>query len=134
MAKVVQIDTGFFQFEHVYFIKAGNKGPVKIGLGREPIQRLNQLQTASWEELRLILILRGGGAGVEQHLHERFKNEHIRGEWYQFTGLIAEFYADCVRVNDTGLDPWKRKALLSLALEAPLDAEMVRAFVEAKVA
>jgi Meiotically Up-regulated Gene 113 (MUG113) protein len=66
----------------LYFIQAGEDGPIKIGLADRPFERLASLQTANYEELRLL-----AHVPVEP-LEERFYHEvmepyRIRGEWFR---------------------------------------------------
>lgn len=78
----------------VYFIQAGEAGPIKIGRSRDdPRQRLSALQTAHYETLRLLGVLQSDPEG-EARLHEQFANLRIRGEWFRpgpgLLTLIAE--------------------------------------------
>ena len=66
--------------ERVYFIQAGDGGPIKIGRAVDVIRRLHGLQAASWEELRL---LSATGAVTEREMHQRFASLRIRGEWFK---------------------------------------------------
>ena len=69
----------------VYMIQAGgNRGPVKIGFGLDPEDRLRNLQTGNHLELRIIRMFDGGEA-EESALHARFIDLHIRGEWHSFS-------------------------------------------------
>ncbi len=68
----------------IYFIQAGELGPVKIGHGTNPRRRLHNLQIGSAEPLRLLGI-REGDEEEERHLHQRFAHLHIRGEWFTFS-------------------------------------------------
>jgi hypothetical protein len=43
----------------IYFIQAGKDGPIKIGLAVQPEARKKNLQTAHYEELKIIGILEG---------------------------------------------------------------------------
>lgn len=66
---------------YVYFIQAGEDGPIKIGSAKKPGERLATMQTGNHVELRLI-----GFAPVpaesETGLHLRFAKHNIRGEWF----------------------------------------------------
>lgn len=64
----------------IYFIGGG--GFVKIGWTEKDIYgRLNSLQVGCPHEL-FILGLRPGSVLVEWEFHERFKEHHLRGEWF----------------------------------------------------
>ena len=85
----------------VYLIQAGNgDGPVKIGHGRLPLRRLQNLQLGSPERLRLIGTI-AGAATEESELHRRFAFDRIRGEWFRFNpemlGLDLETPKICGR-------------------------------------
>lgn len=67
---------------NVYLIQSGDNGPVKIGVANSPSQRLAQLQTGNPEKLNLIMVIKGAGIDYEQRLHERFREYHIRDEWF----------------------------------------------------
>ena len=67
----------------VYFIRAGEDGPVKIGLAVNVERRRKTLQTAHSAPLRMIRTIEGG-RGTEQWLHQRFAEVWLKGEWFQF--------------------------------------------------
>lgn len=71
----------------VYAIRAGETGPVKLGVSINPQARLVDLQIAHWESLRLIKLWEGGET-EEARLHLRFADLHIRGEWFAFSRLM----------------------------------------------
>ena len=67
---------------YVYFIRIGEDGPIKIGLTDDVKRRLEQLQTANPEALRLIACV-PGDRRLEAHLHRRFTSDRINGEWFR---------------------------------------------------
>jgi hypothetical protein len=67
----------------IYFIQAGDDGPVKIGCAENVEKRRSALQTAHHDVLRILRSF-PGERGVERSLHERFSNLRIRGEWFRF--------------------------------------------------
>lgn len=68
--------------DFVYFIQSGANGPIKIGLARDPAERLDNLQVGNPETLSLVATLEGSFA-VESFLHALFRRHLIRGEWYR---------------------------------------------------
>ena len=66
---------------YVYFIRIGEDGPIKIGLTDDVKRRLEQLQTAHPDALRVIACV-PGDRRLEAHLHQRFSAERISGEWF----------------------------------------------------
>ncbi len=71
----------------VYFIQAGEGGPVKIGHANDPIARMAEFQIGHYEQLRLLKIVNAGWA-TKSWLHRRFAAFHIRGEWFRFDGAM----------------------------------------------
>lgn len=69
----------------VYVIQAAS-GAVKIGIAGNVNTRLNDLQTANPEKLKLLYKLevrnRRAAEGLESLLHERYAEDNIRGEWF----------------------------------------------------
>ena len=73
---------------HTYFIQGEPLTPIKIGKCENPAKRLAQLQTGSPHILRHLLILEGDN---EREMHERFKNDRIRGEWFYPSKELLDF-------------------------------------------
>lgn len=67
----------------IYFIQAGEDGPVKIGVAEDPAARLGDLQTAHYELLTIIRLVEGGRA-MECAFHAAFSSRRIRREWFHF--------------------------------------------------
>ncbi len=81
------------QSSFVYFIQDGEKGPVKIGLSKDPEQRLPKLQTGNPRELFLRHVV-PGDLKVERGLHQRFAPARIRREWFggpEYLPIILAF-------------------------------------------
>jgi hypothetical protein len=73
----------------IYFIQAGDDGPVKIGLARDVWKRLSNLQTGVPTRLRLLGII-DGSAQKEKLLHRQFAAHRLRGEWFSFHPSMLE--------------------------------------------
>jgi len=71
-----------------YAISDATGDQVKIGFTQHVGRRLKGLQTGHHVDLQ-ILWQGAGGAAMEAHLHARFARRHIRGEWFDFTGVDA---------------------------------------------
>ncbi len=79
----------------IYFIQNENTKAIKIGYSIDVQKRLAQLQTAVAERLILIGQI-PGEITDERDLHERFRDHHVRGEWFDGTkGLAEELTAMC---------------------------------------
>lgn len=68
----------------VYFIQCGPAGPIKIGITKRGLERrrLRALQTGCPYELHLLGSVFGDEAD-ERALHRKFREHHIRGEWFR---------------------------------------------------
>lgn len=66
----------------VYFIQSAGNHSIKIGHGRDPQQRLSDLQCGNPWRLSLLATMPGGEA-EEGALHARFAAFHLRGEWFR---------------------------------------------------
>lgn len=65
----------------VYFVQAGEAGPIKIGVTHDPASRLRTLQVGNHEPLRMIGLF-FGTADAEEALRRRFEAHRVRGEWF----------------------------------------------------
>lgn len=80
----------------VYFIQAGQNGPIKIGSSKCPSTRLATLQTAHHVELRLLGEIHyqdGRDAHYEKRIHEWLSTSRLRGEWFRPDMLVLRFIA-----------------------------------------
>ena len=93
----------------VYFVQAGDSGPIKIGIAWNISARLYALQSAAHEELHLIGDIhcrdREAALALESKLHQQFKNFHIRGEWFRaasevFAAVPSPCFQDAVCVSN----------------------------------
>lgn len=74
----------------VYFIQSGSDGPIKIGKAENPMGRLAQMQVGSPIALRLLGSIPGGIAD-ERRLHEQFKQDWLRGEWFTPSAALVRY-------------------------------------------
>lgn len=73
--------------QYVYIIKNLDTGNIKVGVGVNPIKRLEQLQTGSDSELSLVYtsFLCSNAFSIEKEVHKHFKDKHVRGEWFKIS-------------------------------------------------
>lgn len=71
----------------IYFIQAGDHGPVKIGYAEDVPKRFRELQCGNHLKLRLLRTLEGGRA-AEAWFHREFTFYKIRAEWFVFAGAM----------------------------------------------
>lgn len=75
----------------VYFILASVTNMLKIGTTEQYVgRRLRALQTGSPERLAIIATI-PGDCTLERELHKRFVGYRQHGEWFEFTGELAEY-------------------------------------------
>src|SRR3990167_4210715 len=67
----------------VYFMRAGDTGPIKIGSADDVDGRLRELQCGNHHELIVIRTV-AGGRPLERWFHRHFSAYRIRGEWFSF--------------------------------------------------
>jgi DNA-binding transcriptional regulator YdaS (Cro superfamily) len=65
----------------VYFIQAGDGGPVKIGFSENIWARLNNMQPGNHAVLRVVAAFIGGEHD-ERAVHEMMSAHRTRGEWF----------------------------------------------------
>jgi hypothetical protein len=87
--RLTQKDKGW-----VYFVQAGEGGPIKIGTALDVPRRLKKLQQAQSAKL-VLLAVRRGGLKTERGYHRRFADHRIRGEWFHPAPVILAV-VDCL--------------------------------------
>lgn len=81
---------------YVYFI-GGDATPIKIGFAEDPRRRFRSVQAGVWMPLQLLALVEGTRA-TERAYHKRFKQWHIRGEWFT---RCPEIEAEIARLTAT---------------------------------
>lgn len=76
--------------KHIYFIEAGDGGPIKIGVTKDIDKRIKQLQPGTTAPLRLLASIPGSHAD-ERTLHRYFAVERRNGEWFSGGGAVRAF-------------------------------------------
>lgn len=74
----------------VYFVQAGNGGPIKIGIARDPAKRMSDLQVANANKLTLLGSI-PGDLYDEQSLHQTFQPYRLNGEWFQPAPQVVDW-------------------------------------------
>ena len=91
----------------IYFVQVGKNGPIKIGQSETIHDKLAELQVGCPWKLRLLFVYNGRDFS-ESGLHEHFKDENIRGEWFRPARAIKEFNLyhpdDCYPINNFALN------------------------------
>lgn len=75
----------------VYFIQAGNDGPIKIGIAQDTDKRIRNLQVGNPLQLKLLLrVWSETPHHLESSLHKCFANLSTRGEWFKPKSYILD--------------------------------------------
>lgn len=74
----------------VYFVSAGEGGPIKIGWSQDVGRRIEELQTANPHNLILLATLRGTMAD-EARFHSMFARFQMQSEWFEPAQEILDF-------------------------------------------
>lgn len=72
----------------VYFIQAGDDGPVKIGYSLNVAKRVVSLQSGNPIPLK-VLAVTPGGPDIEGLFHALFSHDRLNGEWFRWSDLLA---------------------------------------------
>lgn len=65
----------------IYFVGVGDESPVKIGFSESVETRVAQLQTAHWNDIDVLGVIRGSRS-LETQVHTRLADARVRGEWF----------------------------------------------------
>jgi Meiotically up-regulated gene 113 len=66
----------------VYFVQAGRRGPIKIGLAKDATKRVATLSGGHPVKLTIVGTT-VGGRPMERFLHRRFATTRMNGEWFR---------------------------------------------------
>lgn len=95
----------------IYFVQAGENGPIKIGYCRDLKARLHGIQTGCPERLSVLGVM-GGTRDTETEFHQRFA-KHIRhGEWFNPAEEIIEFTNQLAK--DLPSEPAQKRRILAV--------------------
>ena len=85
----------------IYFVRAGEEGPVKIGRTKDVERCISALQTSHFAKLTVIRTLDAPG-WVEGWLHDLFAPLHVHGGWFTFTD-------DMLAIEPPGKRPQRKR-------------------------
>ncbi len=105
----------------VYFIQAGEGGPIKIGHGKNPRKRLTMLQSGNPMTLTLLAEL-PGGKEEEQEMHTRLREYRVRGEWFtpaaEVLALVPEPERDPPKIVQAAEENYLKPSMIRGATKA----------------
>ena len=86
----------------VYLIR-GNNGKYKIGISKNPKERIRALQTGNSEQLKIIETYESENAGtIEFALHAQYSHVKKTGEWFDLSiSDEVNFIKNCQRIDES---------------------------------
>ena len=96
----------------VYFIQAGENGPVKVGYAVCVESRLATLQTAHPQKLIVLRVMERAGIHEEKRLHKLYKKRKIRGEWFLFHWTMLKIRHESLAARLNAKPPFPRCAII----------------------
>lgn len=88
----------------VYFVRGRATHRIKIGVARNPLNRLTGLASGSAETLELVAVIAGAGYPEEAWLHGFFDGQRVKGEWFEANDLLEDLISS---IAADGLLDWK---------------------------
>ena len=87
----------------LYVIRETGGGPAKIGTGKNPHDRLKQLQLGNHRQLEMLVTV-PGTVRLEFLIHRLFADSLIANEWFQWTPALAELVEELRSIADVCRD------------------------------
>lgn len=96
---------------HLYVIREGGDGPIKIGTAVKPRERLATLQLGNHRRLHLVLVI-PGTQKLERFIHHELAREQVIGEWFRPSGRTRDIVEEltawseiCADMESAGMEP-----------------------------
>ena len=87
---------GWRDGKEMYFIEAEGQNRIKIGVARDPEERMSTLQAGSPVKLKLLGTVAGGQAR-EIKTHKKLAKWHVRGEWFEGSKEVRSYIEEALR-------------------------------------
>lgn len=85
---------------YVYFIENIEERTVKIGVSKNPRERISALRTANSSPLAFLKIIPTNEMERDEtELHRRFDRYRLQGEWFQLCSEILEYAGEARPLN-----------------------------------
>ena len=85
-------------FHSIYLVTTETDNPVKVGIAKDPVKRLCDLQSANFTPIRLHRFWWMPGKKITVRIESAFKNhfqsKNIRGEWFDLPLPTAEAFIE----------------------------------------
>ena len=113
---------------YVYFFRAAQGGPIKIGYSTTPRARRKELQTGHGDVIVCVGYLRGTKQS-EAMLHHAFAAQRVRGEWFAPAPMLTNLIGAITVTDDPGMQRARKivKVQISTVLgELPRNPQTVK--------
>lgn len=88
----------------IYFMQAGDEGPIKIGKAKDVKKRLAGVQTGNPFKINLLLEINAGDAWmdgfIEDLLHKKWRDFRLEGEWFAPTTGLYDYISNLSMLKD----------------------------------
>lgn len=108
----------------VYFVRAGDEGPVKIGVANDVEKRLKSISTYCPDEPIVVCTI-PGDYELEQRLHRRLRRSRRRREWFNVSGDVATVMELAIAGDLAALEAVIEEGLLADAADDAARVELV---------
>jgi len=94
-------------FHSLYLVTTETDNPVKVGIAKDPLERLSAIQSANFLPIRMHRFWWMPGRKVTVRIESAFKNhfqsQNIRGEWFDLPLTTAEEF---IEASISNLGTW----------------------------
>ncbi len=94
-------------FHSIYLMTTETDNPVKVGIARDPLERLSTIQSANFLTIRMHRFWWMPGrkitVRIENAFKSHFQSRNIRGEWFDLSLKLAEEF---IEATITSLGTW----------------------------
>lgn len=88
----------------VYFLQGEVTRRIKIGFSTDLDSRVKQLYMVCSEHLELLHFIEGGTLDEEKHLHNKFSEFNVKGEWFEPSDELLNYIAEIRQPQQLFLD------------------------------
>jgi len=82
--------TDLLKLNYLYFFQLADKGYIKIGISKNPFNRLKQIQTNNPYKIIFLGVMKNR-VGLERKIHKLFNKSRGFGEWFKLTQKLKNF-------------------------------------------
>lgn len=89
--------------KYIYLINSEGTNKYKIGIAKNPNERVKQLQTGNSEKLEIVEIYKSKYASkIEKNFHRRYNYTSLLGEWFIFNEKEETKFIEMCKLYENG--------------------------------